>query len=85
MSFSTLVKQVLNISIFIHHWANKIKNDLKLNLNSVEKNENTLRTFKAENCYFFKNAQLRLQKCGSYKKKKCTKFFPIINEFCKMP
>ena len=37
MSFSTLVKQVLNISIFIHHWANKIKNDLKLNLNSVEK------------------------------------------------
>ena len=75
MSFSTLVKQVLNISIFIHHWANKIKNDLKLNLNSVEKMR-TLRTSEAENCYFFKNAQLRLQKCGSYKKKKMYKIFP---------
>ena len=29
-----------------------------------------LRTSEAENCYFFKNAQPGLEKCGSYKKKR---------------
>ena len=50
-------------------WADKIKNVLELNLNGVKKYENILRTSEAENCYFFKNAQPGLEKCGSYKKK----------------
>ena len=69
MYFSTLVKHVLNISIFFYFWANKIKNILKLNLNSLKKNKNILKTSEAENGYFFKNAQSGLEKCGSYKKR----------------
>ena len=42
---------MLNISIFIYFWANKIKNVFELKLNSEDKN--ILRISEAENCFFF--------------------------------
>ena len=69
MFFSTLVKQVLNTSIFIYFWTNRIKNVLKLNLNSVKKNKNILRTSEAENCYFLRTLNLGLKNVVLIKKR----------------
>ena len=52
-----------------------VKNVLKLNLKSIKKNKNILRTSEAENRYIFKNAQPGLEKCGSYKKKRVSTMY----------
>ncbi len=50
---------MLNISIFIYFWANKIKNVFKLNRNSVRK-KNILKTSETENCFFLRMLNLGL-------------------------
>ena len=58
-----------------YFWADRIKNILKLYPNSVKKIRIKIRIrikikiSEAKNCYFLKNAQPGLEKCGSYKKK----------------